>query len=131
MLPIGRFLLELELLCLGAFLLTVGASSLTSQAFVRCEKMPLLICFPSHESSGVHCLVGISAQKERISPPHLPPPPTPPPSRTNPSLVDLSFCVFPCFAVFGGPKIPKCLGKTARNVSLLRSFLCAASASKN
>ena len=25
--------------------------------------------------------------------------------------VDLSFCVFPCFAVFGVPKIPRCWGK--------------------
>ena len=25
--------------------------------------------------------------------------------------VDLSFCVSPCFAVFGGPKVPRCLDK--------------------
>ena len=39
--------------------------------------------------------------------------------------VDLSFCVFPCFAVFGGLKIPRCWKKkTARKVSLSRPFLC-------
>ena len=32
-------------------------------------------------------------------------------SRGGGGGVDLSFCVFPCFAVFGGPKIPRCWKK--------------------
>ena len=44
--------------------------------------------------------------------------------------VDLSFCLFPCFAVFGGPKINKLLGKATRKVSLSHPFLCASNARK-
>ena len=45
--------------------------------------------------------------------------------------VDLSFYVFPYFAVVGGPKIPRCWEKTAWKVSLSHPFLCAPDASKN
>ena len=38
--------------------------------------------------------------------------------RGGQNRVDLSFCVLPCFAVLGGPKIPK----TARKVSLPHPF---------
>ena len=42
--------------------------------------------------------------------------------------VDLALC---CFVVFGGSKITKMLGKTARKMSLSHPFLCASNASKN
>ena len=44
---------------------------------------------------------------------------------------DLSFCVFSCFVVFGGPQLPRCWEKTARTVSLSRPSLCASNAGKN
>ena len=38
--------------------------------------------------------------------------------------VDLSFCVFPCFAVFGGPKIPKCWEKQHEKCHCHTPFVC-------
>ena len=47
------------------------------------------------------------------------------------SRVNLSFGVFPCFAMFGGPKIPRCWEKQHEKCQCHTHFLCAPNASNN
>ena len=44
--------------------------------------------------------------------------------------VDLSFCVFPCFAVVGVPMYPEAV-KNSTKMSLSYPLLCAPNANKN